>query len=108
MAKLGTLKLKGASGTEYSFNVYPRDTNWNSGYPCVYYVSKRSNTGSHTEIYIGETGDIKDRFSNHHRQRCFDRHGYNAISVHHESDEDRRTEVETDLRQALDPPCNRE
>lgn len=110
MAKLGTLTLTGASGTKYEFIVYSKDTSFKDDVDCVYYISKRTakadDTGTHSKIYVGESGDLKERLSNHHKQACFDRNGYNAISVHRESSSSARTRKESDLIEALDPPCN--
>lgn len=109
MSKIGTLNLTGASGTKYEFNVYPFDTDFNQ-ISTVYYVSKRSvnkdGTGSHAKIYIGETENIVDRFSQHHKQNCFENNAANCISVHQEKIERRRLEIEQDLIDAYDPPCN--
>jgi hypothetical protein len=110
MAKLGTLTLKGVSGTEYAFDVYPADANWADGIACVYYVSKRTTKadggGTHAAIYIGETEDLKNRHVDHHKQECFERNGYNCISIHHESNASARLRIETDLVKAINPPCN--
>ncbi len=110
MAKLGTLTLKGASGTAYSFDVYPADTVWNDNVACVYYVSKRTKKpdggGDHAVIYVGQTEDLKTRHEDHHKQQCFERHGYNAISIYQERSERARLQIEADLVRALSPPCN--
>jgi hypothetical protein len=110
MAKIGTLELKGASGKSYSFTVYSSDTKWNDGIACVYYVSKRmakqDGGGTHTPIYIGETEDIKARFSDHHKQDCFEEYGYNCISIHQESSSQSRLRIEADLLKAINAPCN--
>lgn len=110
MSKLGSLTLTGASGTEYGFDVYSSDTSWKDDVSCVYYISHREvkadGGGTHTKIYIGETSDLKDRLSNHHKQSCFDRHDYNAISIHQEANETRRLGIEADLIDALNPQCN--
>jgi hypothetical protein len=106
MATFATLTLKGASGKEYSFDVYPNDLKWAAGIACVYYVSKRSDTGSHISIYVGETEDIKDRHLDHHKQECFERHGYNCISIHQERSANARLQTEKDLVKGLKPLCN--
>lgn len=110
MAKLGTMTLTGASGEKYGFDVYQSDANWADNIACVYYVSKRTvkpeGGGSHTAIYIGETEDLKTRLSDHHKQDCLERHGYNCISIHHESSAKARLQTEEDLVKAIDPPCN--
>lgn len=106
MAKISTLTLTGVSGQKYSFDVYSSSANWAEDVACVYYVSKRSVQGSHTDIYIGETEDLKARFNGHHKQNCFDRHQYNCISIHHESSAKDRLQIEADLVKAYNPPCN--
>ena len=112
MPRITTLVLKGASGKTYEFEVYSADSNWNDGIACVYYVSHRTvgkdGTGSHAHIYVGETDDLKERHSGHHRQKCFEREGYNCISVLRESNAEARLRIERDLIDSLDPPCNRE
>jgi hypothetical protein len=110
MAKIGSMRLTGASGMIYEFNVYRADANWIEGLACVYCVSKRTPKsdcgGTHNYIYIGETEDMAARHLDHHKQECFERHGYNAISIHRESDAQTRLRIEADLVKALDPPCN--
>jgi hypothetical protein len=110
MTKLSTLTLTGVSGAEYLFDVYEADSNWNYAVECVYYISHRYQKAdrgwSHTTIYIGETEDLRERLEDHHKQSCFDRHNYNAVSVHQDRSSVRRLEIETDLIEALSPPCN--
>jgi len=109
MAKLGTITLKGQSGAEYKFNVYDWGTNFDD-IGAVYYISNRykDNVGAwtHTKIYIGQTGDLSERFDNHHKAECFEDHNANAISVHKEENENSRLILEEDLIEALNPPCN--
>ena len=110
MARLGTMTLTGASGAEYQFNIYSSDASWSEGIDCVYYISDRREKPdggfSHTSIYVGETQDLKDRLENHHKQDCFDRRNYNAISVHRDGGSAQRLEIEADLVEALKPSCN--
>ena len=108
MAKIGTMTLTGQSGTKYSFNVYGKDTNFSDGVAGIYYISKRTQKpgGNHAAVYIGQAEDIKDRLSGHENQGCFDRNGYNAISIHREGNGTVRLRKESDLIDALDPPCN--
>jgi len=109
MSKLGTLTLKGQSGTEYDFNVYKWDTDFED-IGAVYYISKRTEKpdgyGTHTKIYIGQTGDMLERFGDHHKSECFENHDVNAISIHQEANESTRLTIEEDLIDALNPPCN--
>lgn len=108
MAKLGTITLTGQSGLSYDFNVYPWGTEFND-FGAVYYISNRHKDGdtwSHTKIYIGQSGDMSERFDDHHKADCFEDHNANAISVHQDDNKTSRTEKESDLIAALDPPCN--
>ena len=109
MAKLGTITLKGLSGTEYKFNVYKWDTDFDD-IGAVYYISNRHKDDDggwkHTKIYIGQTGDLSDHFDNHHKSECFEDHDVNAVSVHRDDDEDSRLVKEIDLIMVLNPPCN--
>jgi len=111
MAKLNTMTLTGASGTKYVFNVYPRSDTFKA-VGAVYFLSVRTakpdGSGTHNWVYVGETGDLSERPLNHHRKACFDRHGSNAILLHVEGDHKKRLTIETDLREAYDPPCNRQ
>ncbi len=106
MASLGTVMLNGASGAEYTFDVYTADTIWLDDIACVYYISNVGNDGRQTSIYIGETEDLKERISPHHKQSCFHRYRYNAISIYQEGLQSRRLEIESDLVQHYSPPCN--
>lgn len=110
MANPPTITLTGASGTKYKFNVYGKDLEFNAVVSCVYYVSKRSlndkGVYSHTNIYIGQTEDFNKRHADHHKQACFEQHGYNAISVHEVDGKKKRESIEQDLIDALNTPCN--
>ena len=106
---IATLSVKGASGTEYQFEVYPKGTNV-PAVPGVYLVTKRvakaSGGGSHTYIYIGQAGNVPVRLEDHHKAACFARHSANCICVHRDRDERSRLAKEADLIAAHDPPCN--
>ena len=61
---------------------------------------------SHTTLYIGETENLNARFTSHHKESCFAKSGYNAVSIHPEPDPQSTLEIEEDLVDQLDPPCN--
>lgn len=109
MAKLGTVTFTGQSGTDYSFNVYPIATNFKA-IGAVYFITRRTvktdGTGSHTRIYVGQTDDLSVRFDNHHKQDCFDENNANCICIYTEEDEDTRLDIEKDLIDNYNPPCN--
>jgi len=110
MSKLGTITLTGESGKKYEFAIYPRSDSFKA-LGAVYVQSKREiqdGKGDHTFIYVGETGDLSDRPLNHHRKACFDREGSNSVLLYLESDKTKRLDIETDIRNGYDMPCNRQ
>ena len=111
MDKLGIFGLVGKKTGKHSFNIYDMKTALDS-VGGIYIVTKRSknNEGKyeHKVIYIGETKNLKDRFSNHHRQSCFDKNNSNCICFLQEENESKRLEIEKDLIETVSPPCNRE
>jgi len=109
MAKLADYTVKGKSGQEYKFEVYPKDSSWNE-IPAVYLVTKRTikpdGGGSHTHIYVGQTDNLKTRHASHHKEECFAKHGANCICVFQVSSEQARVAIESDIVAAGGWPCN--
>jgi hypothetical protein len=103
------MDLKGASGTSWRFDVYPRETTFRA-VGAVYVQSVRTpkmgGGGDHQFIYAGQTGDLSNRPLNHHKKACFDRHGANALLIYVEGNERTRLAIERDLIRSLNPPCN--
>ncbi|MBW9267381.1 MAG: GIY-YIG nuclease family protein [Candidatus Thiodiazotropha sp. (ex. Lucinisca nassula)] len=100
-----TLPIQGASGTTYRFTVYPWGTQFQS-FGAVYTVLRNNGGGRYSILYVGQTGDMEERFDDHHKQRCFDRNGKTHIGVLPEPNEQRRLAIESDLVNAYNPPCN--
>jgi hypothetical protein len=111
MGKLATMTLTGKSRRTYSFNVYPRTDRF-AAVGAVYFMTVRTvganGNGTHSWVYVGETGDLSDRPLNHERKPCFDQRGANCLLIHAEENPDIRLSIETDLRLAYNPPCNRQ
>lgn len=110
MGKLGTVNLKGKSGNSYEFEIYPTNQVFNS-VGAVYAILKYEVKPGTTEfwyrhVYVGETGDLSTRFSNHHKQDCFDTHGANRIAVHVDNSEKSRKTKEDDILNGGQWPCN--
>ncbi|MDQ7047399.1 MAG: GIY-YIG nuclease family protein [Sulfurovum sp.] len=109
MATIGTLTLTGLSGNKYKFNVYSFDTTFKE-LGAIYYISKRTTDsngkGTHSKIYIGMTGDLSTRFNNHHKEDCFNKKNANCKSILIEENKETRLEIEADLIESLNPPCN--
>ena len=104
-----TVSFTGASGTKYRFGVYDLDGDLNA-IAGVYVVTNRYETAQgrygHTVIYFGQTGDLGDRFDDHHKADCFADFGANSLCFHADGDEQSRLAKESDLIEAYNPPCN--
>jgi len=109
MTEYGNVTFTGGSGTNYSFIGYSIDTVFND-VGGVYMVTQRNqspNGGySHPVIYIGETGDLSERFHSHHKASCFSSNNANCICVLREDNEQNRLDIESDLLDNHSPPCN--
>ena len=109
LTKLGTLTLKGKSGRKYEFDVYSIDSDF-PRVAAVYAVTKRTRKAdgglTHHVIYFGQTGNLPERFDDHHKADCFARNGANCVCVHRDSNEASRLKKEADLVAAYNPTCN--
>jgi hypothetical protein len=98
----------GKSGKEYTYWFYKIGTAFDA-VPANYIFCKETTENKVRAIYIGETGDLSERFDNHHRMSCIKREGATHVCAHKSStDEDERRNEERDLIANYDPPCNRE
>lgn len=91
----------GASGTTYTLEVHPLGTQFRavSG---VYVVCK-----GNTPLYVGQTGNLAERFEDHHKTFCWRSRGADRMAVMAVSGgETHRLAIERDLIQSLNPPCN--
>ena len=109
MAKLGTVNFYGKSKKTYEFDIWPFDSEWNE-VAVVYAVTKRTQIqqrgSDHTVIYVGETENLKDRFSNHHKASCFTENDANCLCTHSDTSESSRQEKETDILAFYTTKCN--
>ncbi|MCY4011366.1 MAG: hypothetical protein OXG82_01480 [Gammaproteobacteria bacterium] len=97
-----------AGGSEYSFTAYSADTSFND-VSAVYIFTKRTvkdGKGSHSFLYIGETGELGTRISSHEKWGCVNSHGCNCICVHRIDGDRARSDIETAFRNAHNTPCN--
>ncbi len=104
-----TLELTGASGKKYAFLVYPWGTTFKpigGVYAVTRATSNQAGGQTHTIVYLGQTGDLSERFDDHHKADCFNRRSANCICVHVEDNEKSRLAIEADLIAAYNPPCN--
>lgn len=109
MAKLGSIKFKGASGTAYDFNIYPIGSEFKA-IGGVYVISRREKNKDdayiHNIIYVGHTKELDERFDDHHKAQCFVDNNANCISIHTDDSKESRLNKESDLIERYDPPCN--
>ena len=109
MSKIADYTVTGESGKVYTFEVYSYDASWNE-VAAVYLVTKRMQKpdggGSHTHIYVGQTDNLKERFSGHHKEDYFVLSDANALCVLQESSEQHRRRIESDILAGGNWPCN--
>lgn len=106
MAVVDKVTVKGQSGAQYEFEVYPWGTVFNS-VGGLYLVLKKQ-PSNYGVLYIGQTGDLSERFDNHHQGACFTRNGKTHIAVRGEGSEQRRLAIETDLIRNYQTSCNKQ
>lgn len=101
-----TIVLKGARGTQYTYWLYPIGAPFDAQ-PGNYFFARLNPDGRYTVLYIGETGDLSERFDNHHKMPCVKANGGTHIAAHKSAanQQVRRTE-EQDLIAAYHPVCN--
>lgn len=104
--KTQTIKWTGKSDRTYLHYVYPIGYTFKQ-VPGNYIFAKETQPGRWTPIYAGETGDLSERFDNHHKMPCIRSQGPTHIHVHESSTNAiaRRAE-ERDIIDRWNPPCN--
>ena len=100
------ITLVGASGTPYVFELYPWPTAFKSVGGVYAMLRQQYGTATYDVLYIGQTGDLSERFEGHHKDDCCTRRGRTHIAVRVESSETRRFAIETDLCRHYNAPCN--
>jgi predicted GIY-YIG superfamily endonuclease len=111
MSDVQTITLKGKSGNSYVFNIYDIKSNWAevaAVYVVTRAVTKPEGGSTHYIIYVGQTDNLKNRFSNHDHQKCFDNNNANRLCVLQQGNEDKRRSIESDLIGSYNPPCNKQ
>ena len=105
MAEDNTMEWLGKSGTKCQYWVYEigHSLKAEGG---NYIFTKRDSNGVHTPIYVGQTGDLSERFDSHHKADCIRREGATHICTHLTSSENDRVTEESDLIANWSPPCN--
>jgi hypothetical protein len=100
-----TIIWTGFSARDYTYYIYRL--------PCVfdpqpgnYVFAKQTAPGQWRPIYIGETGDLSERFEHHHKMPCIEAHGATHIHVHLEASRQARRDEEMDLLRVWAAVCN--
>ena len=106
MVQTQTFIWQGESGRSYEYEL----RTIGSTLPAVagnYVVCGYNANGRFRAIYAGETGNLSERFDNHHKAWCIARLGATHISFHpnYAGEVARRTE-EQDIIGGHSPPCN--
>ena len=104
MGKVTTISVTGASGRTYAFDVYPWGTKFKQ-LGAVYLVLKKNQT-DYSILYIGQTGDLSERFDDHHKASCIRSNGATHIHAHINRTKAARLAEESDLVAKWNPPCN--
>jgi predicted GIY-YIG superfamily endonuclease len=80
----------------------------------VYVILCSRSDGKYDVVYVGETGQVGTRLSNHERATCWNRNCSGSLYVaifwtpsDRYSADDRRA-IEKKLRDQYNPPCNRQ
>jgi hypothetical protein len=110
MTKIAHASFEGASGTNYFFETFSLDHEFEN-VRGVFIFSKRTyikRRGTHKLLYIGQTEELAKSVRALEKWPCLKAHGANCICVLQESDKAARLNIESDLIKADNPPCNKE
>ena len=106
IASAPNITWTGKSGKEYTYQVYSI-TATHKAVPANYIFTKRDANNLHTTIYVGETGDLSDRFDSHHKWQCITNAGATHVCTHESSStKSVRTAEESDILANYAFPCN--
>lgn len=101
-----TIIWDGKSGNNYKYWIHVIEVEFKAS-PGNYVFAKKTLDGRFRPIYVGETGDLSERFDNHHKMGCIKNAGATHICVHTSGNDDtvRRAE-EADIIEKWQPSCN--
>lgn len=101
-----TIIWPGQSGKTYKYWIYPLPPNLDAK-PGNYVFAREVSPGKFAPLYVGETGDLSERFDAHHKAACFKRHGATHIHAHvTPGGRSVRLAEEADIKARWNPPCN--
>ena len=102
-----TIDWRGRSGKTYRYWIYDIGTQFTANEAGNYVFARESPANTFTEIYVGQTGDLSERFEFHHKMPCIRQKGATHITVHtNNAGEAVRRAEEADLIAYRKPACN--
>jgi hypothetical protein len=108
MQPLRNVVLYGDSGQEYIFNVFPREAEIRP-HAGVFIFARRlekEDGPGYEPLLLGQAEDVSAPDLTEEQRRCMERRGCDALLVHPNGIPHSRLYAETDLLDALEPPCN--
>lgn len=85
---------------------YDFDLSFNNTFACIYAIVQVTKYGRKI-IYVGQTDDINQRISSHHKKNCWKRYvKSNALYIFKENSQNTRLLIESLIVQQYNPPCN--
>ena len=101
-----TIIYRGKSGKQYTFTIFPINTNFADVAGNYVFMKERSDGSYAPPIYFGITNSFKDRFDTHHKWRCITGQGATHIGAHVNSRQADRESEELDLLSNYTTVCN--
>ena len=102
---MATMNLTGTSQQIYTFDLVPIGTNLGYGAGCYAFVKDLTND-QYPLIYIGETGDLSERFDSHHKMLCIRSNGATQVGVHRTNSKQAAQNIEGDVLGNYNTFCN--
>lgn len=96
MAEVPTCDWTGRSGAVYKYWIYALPATFDAGQPGNYIYAKQNREGRWVPVYIGQ-GELADRATGHHQQRCIQQKGATHFHCHKTARESDRLSEEEDL-----------
>ena len=106
MSDAPTIEWPGESGKKYKYSIYDLGTTFREVAGNYIYAGLNSKNEWYP-TYIGQTGNLKERFSDHEKEPCARQNGATHLHVHSSSNNEQvRLDEETDLIRNYNPICN--
>ena len=99
------LTVFGRSRRQYQFEVRPRHEP-QPAIPGCYIFARKDANGRYSLVYIGHTGDLSERFTNHHKWDCIVRNQATHLCVYFTESTVHARVIEKDLLDNYTTPCN--